>query len=62
MKSEKKAAYIAQYKRDNIKRVPFDMQITDYERLKAAADAAGESVNGYIKRAVAERMEKEWRK
>ena len=59
MKDEKKAAYIAQYKRDKIKRVPFDMQITDYEKLKAAADAAGEKVNAYIKRAIAERMEKE---
>lgn len=29
------------------------------DKIKAAADAADESVNGYIKRAIAERMEKE---
>ena len=47
------------YKRDNIKRVPLDMQITEYERLKAVADSQGEKVNEYIKRAIRERMERE---
>ena len=44
------------YKKNNIKRVPLDMQITDYEQLKAAADACGEKVNEYIKNAIRERM------
>ena len=30
-----------------------------YEEIKAAATAAGESVNGYIKKAVDQRMERE---
>ena len=30
-------------------------------KIKAAADAAGETVNGYIKRAIAEKMEREGR-
>lgn len=47
------------YKRDNIKRVPLDMQITEYERLKAVADSQGEKVNEYIKRAIRERMDRE---
>ena len=47
------------YKSEKIKRVPLDMQIADYERVKAAADAVGETVNGYIKRAIAERLERE---
>jgi len=47
------------YKRDNIKRVPLDMQITEYERLKAVSDSQGEKVNEYIKRAIRERMERE---
>ena len=47
------------YKRDNIKRVPLDMQITEYERLKAVADSQGEKVNEYIKRAIRERIERE---
>lgn len=47
------------YKKDNIKRVPLDMQITEYERLKAVADLQGEKVNEYIKKAIRERMERE---
>lgn len=46
------------YKKQNIKRVPLDMQISDYEQLKAAADACGEKVNEYIKKAIRERMER----
>ena len=44
------------YKKQNIKRVPLDMQITEYEQLKAAADACGEKVNEYIKNAIRARM------
>lgn len=53
----KNATY--KYREKRIKRVPLDMQIPDYERLKSAAEAAGESVNGYIKAAIQMRMEKE---
>lgn len=44
------------YKKQNIKRVPLDMQIAEYEQLKAAADACGEKVNEYIKNAIRVRM------
>lgn len=47
------------YKAKKVKRVPLDMQISDYELLKAAADKVGEGVNTYIKRAIAERMERQ---
>lgn len=47
------------YKKENIKRVPLDMQITEYEQLKAAAMACNEKVNEYIKKAVRMRMEQE---
>lgn len=47
------------YKEKNIKRVPLDMQISDYNLLKAAADACGEKVNEYIKKAIRQRMERE---
>ncbi len=46
------------YKAGKIKRVPLDMQIADYERVKAAADAAGQAVNRYIKQAIIERLER----
>ena len=57
--SKAKREYNVQYIKDNIKRVPLDVQKEQYERIKAAADAAGESVNGYIKRAIDERMARE---
>lgn len=47
------------YKKNNIKRIPLDMQIEEYEKLKAIADEKGEKVNQYIKKAIAERMERD---
>ena len=47
------------YKKQKIKRVPLDMQISNYEQLKSAADARGEKVNEYIKNAIRERMERD---
>ena len=46
------------YKNEKIKRVPLDMQKEDYEKLKQAADACGEKVNEYIKKAIRERLER----
>ena len=46
------------YKKDNIKRVPLDMQIEDYKKLQEAAEKAGEKINTYIKKAIAERIER----
>lgn len=53
------AAYKAavKYKAENIKRVPLDMQKSEYEELRIAAEAAGEKVNQYIKKAIRKRME-----
>ena len=47
------------YKEKNIKRVPLDMQVADYEALKVAAEHAGEKVNQYIKTSIKQRMERE---
>ena len=49
----------AKYKEKNIKRIPLDVQKEKYEEIKAAADAAGEKVNTYIKKAIDERMERD---
>lgn len=48
----------AKYRAAHIKRVPLDMQTAEYEQLKAAADARGERVNEFIKKAIRERMSK----
>ena len=56
-----KEAYEAakKYKNEKIKRVPLDMQREDYEVLKMAADARGEKVNEFIKKAIRERLDRE---
>ena len=57
--NEKSKAYSLQYARSKLKRVPLDLKISDYDRLQEAAQAAGESVNGYIKKAIFEAMERD---
>ena len=47
------------YNKEHQKRIPLSVKKELYEKIKAAADAAGESVNGYIKAAVLDRMERE---
>lgn len=47
------------YRANNIKRVPLDMQISEYEKIKAHAEDGGESVNGFIKRALKETMQRD---
>ena len=55
--NEKSYQASVEYKAKNIKRVPLDMQMDKYEELVSAASAAGESVNGYIKKAIEQRIE-----
>ena len=57
--SEERKEYLYDYKKSKLKRIPLDVQKEKYEEIKAAADAAGEKVNGYIKKAIDERMERE---
>ena len=40
------------YKKANIKRVPLDMQISEYEEIKKTADDYGVAVNFLIKTAI----------
>ena len=54
-----KAKYDIEYAKNKLKRIPLDVQKEKYEEIKAAATAAGESVNGYIKNAVDQRMERD---
>ena len=57
--SPNKKNYNANYAKNNLKRIPLDVQKDKYDQIKAAADTAGEKVYSYIKRAVYERMERE---
>lgn len=51
----------AQYKhvRESLRHILLDIQKEKYEEIKTAADHAGESVTGYIKKAINERMERD---
>ena len=55
--SRKKASI--EYAKRSLKRIPLDVQKEKYDEIKAAADKAGETVNGYIKKAIEQRMEHE---
>lgn len=57
--SESKTEYNIRYAKEKLKRIPLDVQKEKHEEIKAAADAAGEKVNGYIKKAIDQRMERE---
>lgn len=48
--------YMYSYARKNLKRIPLDVQKEKYEEIHTAATAAGESVNGYIKKAIDTRL------
>lgn len=54
--TEKLRDYSIKYAKEHLKRVPLDMRKDEYARTQAAAKAAGESINGYIKKAVANRI------
>ena len=55
--SDQRKDYLYKYAKDNLKRIPLDVTKDKYDQIKAAADTAGESVNGFIKRAIDERLE-----
>lgn len=57
--SQKQAHY--RYEKKALKRIPLDVQKDQYAQIQNAAAAAGESVNGYIKGAILQRMERDAR-
>ena len=56
---ENKKKYISEYKKTTLKRVPLDMQLSDYEKLKSHVTKHSETINGFIKRAISETMERD---
>ncbi len=57
--TEQRKESMYKYAKEKLKRIPLDVQKEKYEEIKLAADAAGESVNGYIKAAIDQRMERD---
>ena len=58
-KQLKKKQYDIQYAKENLKRIPLDVPKATYEQIKAHAEAHSESVNGFIKRAINDTMERD---
>ena len=54
--SEARKRANAKYNAKAYKRVPLDVRKEDYEVVKMVADHLGESVNGFIKQAIKERL------
>lgn len=47
------------YRAAKIKRIPLDVQVTDYDKIKSHANERGETVNGFIKRAIDHQIEQD---
>lgn len=52
-----RTAYLNEYQRKHYKRIALNLKFNEYETLKAAADAAHEPINTYIKKAIRQRIE-----
>ncbi|MCD8363016.1 MAG: hypothetical protein LUC98_08670 [Lachnospiraceae bacterium] len=57
--TEQRKEYLYSYQKSKLKRIPLDVQKEKYEEIKTAAGAAGETINGYIKKAIDERIERD---
>lgn len=57
--SAKKKQYDIEYAKTHLKRVPLDLRLDKYDEIKAHAESKAETVNGFIKRAIAETMERD---
>ena len=54
--AENKKQYTMEYAKTRLKRIPLDVQIDKYDEIKRASEEAGETVNGYIKKAIDNRL------
>ena len=59
MPAKNRNEYLYDYAKEKLKRIPLDVQKEKYEEIKAAAEKANESVNGYIKKAIDDRMQRD---
>lgn len=50
---------VIKYAKKNLKRIPLDVPLDMYDQIKDHAAACGESVNGYIKAAITDRMKRD---
>ena len=51
--------YLYKYHKEKLKRVPLDLPLDKFSEIKDHSQKTGESVNGFIKRAINETMERD---
>ena len=56
---ENKLKYIHKYNKEKYKRIALNVSPDKFQQIKDHATSCGESVNGYIKKAIDERLKKE---
>lgn len=56
---ENKNKYINKWKKENVKRICLEISPDKYQQIKANTEKTGESVNGYIKKAIDDRLSKD---
>lgn len=54
-----KTEYQRNYRKNKLKRISLEVQNEFYDNLKSAADNVNESVNGYIKKAIEQRIKRD---
>ena len=56
--NEKKKTYDLEYAKKKLKRIPLDVTKEKYQEIKTISETVGESVNGFIKKAIDERIDR----
>ena len=51
--------YLANYHKEKLKRIPLDVSKEKYDQIKKHSESSGETVNGFIKRAIDETMQRD---
>lgn len=54
--------YNRNYRKNNRKRIPFDVSIEFYNKIKSHTETTSETVNGFIKRAIEETIKRDNKK
>ena len=56
--TEERKEYLYKYQKQKLKRIPLDVTKEFYEEIATKANSCGMTVNGYIKQAINEKIEK----
>ena len=56
---QNKRKYVSEWKKKNVRRINVEVSPDKFEEIKQAADSLGNSVNGYIKIAIDEKLSKD---